>query len=166
MPSGLNEDKSVFYLTKTLLNIMPMFIPLLKVIYDDIYSPWTNKKIKKLINEKNSPFKSPCCFNKVLFWKKHTTLSYDSALPNNLIKFTQKSLDSIIFKPRVLLIINPNNVHSHDVMSIRMIKVYKNSVTKPLSTSFNDCLNEEKSPSELKKKLALYLFTRMNKKSV
>ena len=143
---------------------MPMFIPLLKVIYDDIYSPWTNKKIKKLINENNSPFKSPCRFNKALFWKKHTTLNYDSALPNNLIKLTQKSLDSIIFKPRVLLIINPNNVHSHDIISIRMIKVCRNSVTKSLSTSFNDCLNEEEPPSEWKKSSIVPVHKKEQKK--
>ena len=45
-----------------------------------------------------------------------------------------------------------------------MIKVCRNSVSKSLSTIFNDCLNEEESPSEWKK-VNTVLFTRKEKKA-
>ena len=37
------------------------------------------------------------------------------------------------------------------MLSIQMIKLCENSICKPLSITFNDCLKEGKFPSELKK---------------
>ena len=47
--------------------------------------------------------------------------------------------------------LNPNKAHSHDMLSIRMIKLCGNSICKPLSITFNDWLKEGKFPSDWKK---------------
>ena len=76
-------------------------------------------------------------------------------MPNNLTKLTNESLDSVhfsfddIFKMTNNLDLNKS--HGHDMLSIRMIKLCGNSICKPLSITFNDCLKEEKFPSDWEK---------------
>ena len=83
-----------------------------------------------------------------------TLLNNSSALPNNLAKLSNKSLDTNNFSTDNVSKINnldPNKAHGHDILSIRMIKLCGNSKCKPLSIIFNDCLTEEKFPSDWKK---------------
>ena len=47
--------------------------------------------------------------------------------------------------------VDSNKVLGHDMLSIWMIKLCGNSICKPLSIIFNDCLNEGKFPHEWKK---------------
>ena len=47
--------------------------------------------------------------------------------------------------------LDPNKAHGHDMLSIRMIKLYGNSICKPLSIMFNDCLKEGQFTSDWKK---------------
>ena len=42
----------------------------------------------------------------------------------------------------------PNKAHGHDMLSVRMVKLCRNSICKPLSIIFNDCLKEGKLPSD------------------
>ena len=82
-------------------------------------------------------------------------LSNNSVLPTNLLQLTNKYLDSINFSSsditKIISHLDPNKAHSHDMLSIQMTELCGNSICKPLSTIFNDCLNEGKFPHELKK---------------
>ena len=76
-------------------------------------------------------------------------------LPNNLAKLTNKSLDSVNFSAddnsKLLNNLDPNNAHGHDKLSIGIKKLCENSICKPLSIIFNDCLKEGNFPSDWKK---------------
>ena len=100
-------------------------------------------------------------------------------MPNNLVKLTNKLLDSANFSTdgiskiinnlakiinnlaKIINNLDPHKARGHDMVSLRMIKLCGNSPWKPLSTFFNDCLREGYFPFFLiEKKLMLYLFTR------
>ena len=49
---------------------------------------------------------------------------------------------------KIISYLDPNKAHGHDMLSIRMIKLCGNSICKPLSIIFNDCLNKGKFPHE------------------
>ena len=76
-------------------------------------------------------------------------------MPINLAKLINESLDTVNFSTDdISIIINnldPNKADGHDMLSIRMIKLYGNSICKPLSIIVNDCLKEGKFPSVWKK---------------
>ena len=65
--SKVSVAEKVGYFTKTLLNINHNFILHGKIVCDDRDPSWINNEIKKLINEKNSAYKSYCCFNRDMF---------------------------------------------------------------------------------------------------
>ena len=65
--SNVSVDKKVCYFTKTLINVIHNFIPHERVVCEDRDPPWINKEIKKLINEKNSAYKSYTLFNRDVF---------------------------------------------------------------------------------------------------
>ena len=88
------------------------------------------------------------------FANQCTLLNNSSVLPNSLAKLTNKSLDTVNFTADDISKINslgPDKAHCHDMLSIRMIKLYGDSIWKPLSIIFNDCLKEGKFPSDWKK---------------
>ena len=66
-----------------------------------------------------------------------------------------KSTIPSVFTPHdIKIIINkldPNKAHGHDMISIRMIKLYGDSISKPLEMIFKSCLNQGIFPSERKK---------------
>ena len=78
-----------------------------------------------------------------------------SELLATLSKKTSESLTSIDFSNNDILKIirnlDPNKAHGHDVISIRMAKIYDNSICKTLKLIFQSCLESGKFPSELKK---------------
>ena len=76
-------------------------------------------------------------------------------MPNNLAKLTNKSLNTVNFSTddisKIINNLDPNKAHGHDMLNIRLIKFCGDSILKPLSIIFNDCLKEEKFPSDWKK---------------
>ena len=72
--------------------------------------------------------------------------SKNSVLPTDLPQLTNKCLDSINFSSsdiaKIISHLDPNKAHCHDVLSTRMIKLCVNSICKPLSIIFNDCLKK------------------------
>ena len=86
------------------------------------------------------------------FVNQCSLLSNNSVLPTNLPQLTNKCLDSIHFSSsdiaKIISHLDPNKAHGHDMLSIRMIKLCGNSICKPLSIIFNDCLNKGKFPHE------------------
>ena len=76
-----------------------------------------------------------------------------SVLPYNLAKLTKKSLDIVNLSTddisKIINKLDPNKAHGYDMLSVSMKKLCENSICKPLSIIFNDCLKEE-FPSDLK----------------
>ena len=97
-------------------------------------------------------------------------LSNNSVLPIDLPQLTNKCLDSIHFSSseiaKIISHLDPNKVHSQDMLSIRMMKLYGNSICKRLSIISDDCLNEGKSPHEWKRANVVPVHKKGNKQSL
>ena len=89
------------------------------------------------------------------FVNQCSLLGSNSALPTNLPQLTTKCLDSIHFSSsditKIISRLDPNKAPGHVMLSIRMIKLCGNSICKPLSIIFKDCLSDGKFPHEWKK---------------
>ena len=96
------------------------------------------------------------------FKNQFSLLSNNSVLSTGPPQLTKKCHDSIHFSSsdiaKIISHLDPNKAHGHDMLSIRMIKLCGNSICKPLSIIFNDCLNEGKFPYG--KKLTFYPYIR------
>ena len=79
-------------------------------------------------------------------------LSNNSVLPADLPQLTKRCLDSISLSSsdiaKIISHLDPNKAHDHDKLSIRIIELCGNSICKPLSVIFNNCLNDGKFPYE------------------
>ena len=89
------------------------------------------------------------------FANQYSLLNNSNVLHNNLAKLTNISLDTVNFSTgdisKIINNLDLDKAHGHDMLSIRMIKLCGNSICKPLSIIFNDCLKEGKFPSDWKK---------------
>ena len=83
------------------------------------------------------------------------SVEQQQCLANNLAKLINKSLDTVNFSTddisKLINNLDPNKAHGHDMLSIQMIKLCGNSIWKPLSIIFNDCLKEGNFPSDWEK---------------
>ena len=140
--------------------------------------------LKIFLNNKKIPFITPLFHeNKFVtdfkekaelfnhfFVNQCSLLSNNSVLPTNLPQLTNKCLDSIHFSSsdiaKIISHLDPNKAHGHDMLSIRMIKLCGNSICKPLSIIFNDCLNKGKFPHEWKKANVVPVHKKGNKQSL
>ena len=90
-----------------------------------------------------------------LFANQYSLLNNSNVLHNNLAKLTNVSLDTVNFSTggisKIINNLDLDKAHGHDMLSIRMIKLCGNSICKPLSIIFNDCLKEGKFPSDWEK---------------
>ena len=104
------------------------------------------------------------------FVNQCSLLSNSKVLPTDLHQLTNKCLDSIHFLSidiaKIINHLDSNKVLGHDMLSIRMIKLCGNSICKPLSIIFNDCLNEGKFPHEWKKANVVPVYKKGNKQSL
>ena len=73
---------------------------------------------------------------------------------------------SFSWKKKFIADFNQNKTHGHDMISIWMIKVCGNSICKPISIIFNDCLNKGKFRHEWKKANVLATHMKGNKQSL
>ena len=111
------------------------------------------KYYTKLSSRLADPLTSPKTYWSIL----KTLLNNKSVkvLPTNLPQLTSKCLDSIYFLSsdivKIISRLDPNKAHGHDMLSTRMIKLCGNSICKPLSIIFKDCLSEGEFPREWKK---------------
>ena len=89
------------------------------------------------------------------FAKQCSLIKNDSKLPPQLHFLTEKCLSMVEFvNTNVLKIIqnlDPNKAHGHDKISIRMLKICRNSLCRPLEVIFNNCLVNGIFPSVWKK---------------
>ena len=143
----LTSPKTYWSISKTFLN-NEKFLAYLLFFMKTNLSQTSKKKLNYLT---------------IFFVNQCSLLSNNSVLPTNLPQLTSKCLDSIRFSSsdivKTISRLNPNKAHGHDMLSIRMIKLCGNSIWKPLSIIFKDCLSEGKFPHEWKK-LKLYPYIR------
>ena len=104
------------------------------------------------------------------FVNQCSLLGSNSVLPTNLPQLTTKCLDSIHFSSsditKIISRLDPNKAPGHVMLSIRMIKLCGNSICKPLSIIFKDCLSDGKFPHEWKKANVVPVHKKGNKQSL
>ena len=67
---------------------------------------------------------------------------------------------------KIIGLLDPNKAYGHDMFSIRMIKLCGNSIFKPFSIIFNDCLNGGKFSHEWKKANVVPVHKERNKQNL
>ena len=94
----------------------------------------------------------------------------NSELPNNLLFLAEKRLSNVqISNENIIKIINnlePNKAHSHDMISIRMLKLGGPSLFKPLSVIFKACPSQLKFPMEWEKNNVVPIHTKNDKQCI
>ena len=124
-----NEDMKILTFNKTVLNILSNLIPHELIVCDNKDPPWFNTKIKLLIRKKIKTYKvlrkstdNDQQTEKLQFhFCQCSLISNDSKLNSRLHCFTGKRLSTIKFSSNNTL--DPNKAHSHDMISIRMLKI-------------------------------------------
>ena len=72
-------------------------------------------------------------------------MSNASKLSFNFTLYTNNGLSTVTFSQndigKIIQNLNPNKVHGHDNISIRMLKIYGSSIYGPLELIFKEALN-------------------------
>ena len=93
-------------------------------------------------------------FNK-FFASKCTPLSNSSSLPSSLDLETEARLTSINFSDndilKIIRSLDINKAHGHDDISVRMVKICDDSIKKPLSIIYKNCITTGIYPNTWKK---------------
>ena len=91
-------------------------------------------------------------------------------LPIDSFKRTNNLLSTISFTKddiaKIIKNLNPNKAHGFDMISIRMTKIYGESILKPLELIFKLCLENGKFPIEWKKANVVSVHKRNNKQLI
>ena len=94
----------------------------------------------------------------------------NSVLPTDFELFADKSLSNITFTDndtgRIINSLDPNKAHSHDMMSIRMLKICGDSINKPLGLIFRACLEHGVFPQNWKKANVVPIHKKNDKQSL
>ena len=125
--------------------------------------------LRRLLNNKKIPliphlfhenkfvtdFKEKAALFNSHFVTQCSLISNSSKLPWHIQYLTNNRLSCVSFShnkiAKVIQNLDPNKVHCHDNISIRMLKVCGHSIYKPLEIIFNQCLETGVFPSEWKK---------------
>ena len=106
-------------------------------------------------NEFVTDFKKKAGLFNSFFAKQCSLISNDSKLPSQLHYFTEKRLSAIKFSSNnifdIIQQLDPNKAHSHDMISIRMLKICGKSICRRLELIFKECISNGVFPSEWNK---------------
>ena len=111
---------------------------------------FNNKKIPVISplfhgNEYVTDFKKKVELSNSFFAKQCSLLSSSSELPFNLHCTTEKRLNTLHFSnndiEQIMQNVDPNKAHSHDKISIHMIKICGKSIWKPLQLIFSQSID-------------------------
>ena len=87
--------------------------------------------------------------------KQCSLISNSGELRLNLHYATEKRLNNLNFSnndiEKIIQNVDPNKAHGHDKISIRMIKICRKSICKPLQLIFSQCIDSGSFPLEWKK---------------
>ena len=82
-------------------------------------------------------------------------ISNSTELRLKLYYTTEKRLNTVNFSntdiEKIVQNLDPNKIHGHDKISIRMIKICGKSICKPLQLVFSQCIDTDSFPLEWKK---------------
>ena len=122
--------------------------------------------LNTFLNNKNIPYISPLLhYGKFImgfkkkaelfndfFTKQFSRVNNNSKLSSFLTKKTCKSLSSVEFSTydilKMIKNLNWNKAHGPDMISIQMLKIFDESIYKPLGIIFRSCLENRKFLSE------------------
>ena len=158
---SIEESKEKYYTKLSSRLAYPLTSP---KTYWSILKTFLNSKkipcIPHLFHENKfiTDFKEKAELFKHFFVNQCSLLSNNSVLPTNLP--SSSDIAKIISR------LDPNKAHGHDMLSIRMIKLCRNSICKPFSIILKDCLNEDKFPHEWKKVNLVPVLKKGNKQSL
>ena len=136
------STKTYWSLLKIFLNNkkIPLIPPLLPLFHENRFITDFKEKAELF----NSFFCNQC-----------SLLKNCSKLPTNLRYVTHKRLRAINFTAdnieKIIVSLNSNKAHVHDSISIRMLKIYGDTICKPLELIFKQALATGVFPSEWKK---------------
>ena len=93
-----------------------------------------------------------------------------SVLPTNCESLIDKSLSNISFTDndigKIIKCLDPNKAHGHDMMSIRMLKIFGDSIYKPLHLVFRASLDQRTFPLCWKKANVVPTYKKNDKQSI
>ena len=124
-----------------------------------------------MINDKlETDFKKKAHHFNVLFTSKCTLLISNSVLPDLADYISTARLSSVNFNNvdilKIIKYLNINKAHGHDDISIRMIKLCGQSIVKPLSIIFKNCIDNGIFPGIWKKPNILPVHKKGNKQII
>ena len=124
---------------------------ILKTLLNNIKFPW----IPPLFHETRfiADFKEKAELMNHFFVNQCSLFSNNSFLPTDLPQLIKKCVDSIHFSSsniaKIISHLHPSKAYGPDMLSIiRMTKLCRILICKPLSITFIDCLNEGKFPQK------------------
>ena len=95
-------------------------------------------------NEFTSNFKTKANYFSRFFNQQCTVISTDSSIPSSVKLAANETVTKINFDEqlisKLIVALNPNKAHGHDGLSIRMLQMGSDSISKPLSIIFRNCL--------------------------
>ena len=104
------------------------------------------------------------------FANQCSLINNSSVRPSLLLKRTENVISSIDFGlddiAKIIHNLDPNKTHDHDMISIRMLTIYGNSIYKPLQLTFRSCIENGEFPSEWKKADVVPVHKKGNKQTL
>ena len=89
------------------------------------------------------------------FNQQCTAISTDSSIPSSVNLATNEAVTTVNFDEqlisKLIVALNLNKTHGHDGLSIRMLQMGSESISKPLSIIFRNCLKAGYLPTAWKK---------------
>ena len=106
-------------------------------------------------NEFISNFKTKGNYFNRFFNQQCTAISTNSSIPSSVNLATNETVTKINFDEQLIskltVALNPNKAHGHDGLSIRMLQMSSDCISKPLSIIFRNCLKTGYFPTAWKK---------------
>ena len=106
----------------------------------------------------------------MLFTSKCTPLGNSSSLPSSLDLETEARLTSINFSDndilKIIRSLDINKAHGHDDISVRMVKICDDSIKKPLSIIYKNCITTGIYPNAWKKSNIVPVHKKGDKQNV
>ena len=104
------------------------------------------------------------------FSKQCSIIQNGSSLPNEMETWTNKTLTSIDFSEddiyKIIKKLDTNNAHGYDMISIRMLKLCRVSICKPLKIIFKNFISNGFFPNDWKKANVVPIHKKNNKQVV